>query len=284
MEPSVGKDRGSTEPAPVPELPEITASLEAICRLLQKHTGHDFSKYKKATLLRRIGRRLQGLHVTVVADYIQLLELSAAEAEALVKDILIGVTQFFRDPETFDMLARQVLPRITSAKGEQAPLRIWVPGSASGEEAYTIAMLVREHLEQSGQKLVVQLFATDIDAGILAQARQGRYSSSISESVSAERLERFFTREGEGYQASKELREMCLFSQHSLIRDPPFSQLDLISCRNVLIYLNADVQKRLVPLFHYALRPGVPPKASPRVRSCSRASTRRAASSVAKTP
>ena len=256
MEPSVGKDRGSTEPAPVPELPEITASLEAICRLLQKHTGHDFSKYKKATLLRRIGRRLQGLHVTVVADYIQLLELSAAEAEALVKDILIGVTQFFRDPETFDMLARQVLPRITSAKGEQAPLRIWVPGCASGEEAYTIAMLVREHLEQSGQKLVVQLFATDIDAGILAQARQGRYSSSISESVSAERLERFFTREGEGYQASKELREMCLFSQHSLIRDPPFSQLDLISCRNVLIYLNADVQKRLVPLFHYALRPG----------------------------
>ena len=254
--PVAEKRQSSAEPAPGPELPELTASLEALCRLIQRHTGHDFSNYKKATLLRRIRRRLQGLHVTAVADYIQLLESSAAEAEALVKDLLIGVTQFFRDPEAYVMLARQVLPRITNAKGEQAPLRIWVPGCSSGEESYTIAMLVREHLELSGQKLMVQLFATDIDAGILAQARQGRYSSSIGESVSAERLERFFTRESEGYQASKELREMCLFSQHSLIRDPPFSQLDLIACRNVLIYLNADLQKKLVPLFHYALRPG----------------------------
>jgi len=255
-DPVAGKHQGSAEPAQVPELPELTASLEALCRLIQRHTGHDFSKYKKATLLRRIRRRLQGLRVTAVADYVRLLESSAAEAEALVKELLIGVTQFFRDPETFDTLARQVLPRITNAKGEQAPLRIWVPGCASGEEAYTIAMLVHEHLEHSGQKLVVQLFATDIDTGMLAKARQGRYPSSIDESVSTERLERFFTREGEGYQASEELREMCLFSQHSLIRDPPFSQLDLIACRNVLIYLNADLQKKLVPLFHYALRPG----------------------------
>jgi len=255
-DPVAGKRQSSTEPAQVPELPELTANLEALCKLIQRHTGHDFSRYKQATLLRRIRRRLQGLRVTAVADYVQLLESSAAEAESLVKDLLIGVTQFFRDPETFDTLARQVLPRITKAKGEQAPLRIWVPGCASGEEAYTIAMLVHEHLEHSGRELAVQLFATDIDAGILAQARQGRYSSSICESVSAKRLERFFTREGEGYQASKELREMCLFSQHSLIRDPPFSQLDLISCRNVLIYLDADLQKKLVPLFHYALRPG----------------------------
>jgi PAS domain S-box-containing protein len=227
-----------------------------MCRLIQKHTGHDFCKYKKATLLRRIRRRLQGLHVTAVADYIELLESSAAEADALVKNLLIGVTQFFRDPETFDTLARQVLPRITAADGEQSPLRIWVPGCASGEEAYTVAMLVREHLERCEQKRAVQLFATDINEAVLAQARHGRYSSSIGDAVSPERLERFFTREGEGYQASKELREMCLFSQHSLIRDPPFSQLDLISCRNVVIYLNADLQKKLIPLFHYALRPG----------------------------
>ncbi len=255
-DPVAGNRQISREPAPVPELPELAASLAALCGLVQKHTGHDFSRYKKATLLRRIRRRLQGLRVTAVADYIQLLESSAAEAEALVKNLLIGVTQFFRDPETFDTLARQVLSRITDAKGEQAPLRIWVPGCASGEEAYTIAMLVRERLERCRQTRIVQIFATDIDAGILAQARMGRYSSSIGESVSTERLERFFTREGEGYQASKELREMCLFSQHSLIRDPPFSQLDLISCRNVLIYLDPDLQKKLIPLFHYALRPG----------------------------
>jgi two-component system CheB/CheR fusion protein len=177
-----------------------------MCRLIQKHTGHDFCKYKKATLLRRIRRRLQGLHVTAVADYIELLESSAAEADALVKNLLIGVTQFFRDPETFDTLARQVLPRITAADGEQSPLRIWVPGCASGEEAYTVAMLVREHLERCEQKRAVQLFATDINEAVLAQARHGRYSSSIGDAVSPERLERFFTREGEGYQASKELR------------------------------------------------------------------------------
>ena len=175
-DPVAGKRQSSTEPAQVPELPELTANLEALCKLIQRHTGHDFSRYKQATLLRRIRRRLQGLRVTAVADYVQLLESSAAEAESLVKDLLIGVTQFFRDPETFDTLARQVLPRITKAKGEQAPLRIWVPGCASGEEAYTIAMLVHEHLEHSGRELAVQLFATDIDAGILAQARQGRYS------------------------------------------------------------------------------------------------------------
>jgi len=135
-----GKSQSSTGPTPASELPELTASIEALCKLIQRHTGHDFSNYKEATLLRRIRRRLQALHVTAVADYVQLLESSATEAETLVKDLLIGDTQFFRDPETFDLLSRQILPRLTEAKGEQAPLRIWVPGCASGEEAYTIAM------------------------------------------------------------------------------------------------------------------------------------------------
>jgi PAS domain S-box-containing protein len=235
---------------------QLRDHLGPICGLVHKHTDNDFSNYKEGTLLRRIRRRLQVLRVETVSDYIHILSINRLEADALVKDLLIGVTQFFRDSDAFEFLAAQVLPHITQRKPLDAPLRIWVAGCASGEEAYTIAMLVREHLERLGQKRFVQIFATDLDTEMLLEARQGRYALSISEHVSAERLERFFVREGDAYLASKELREMCLFSQHSLIRDPPFSQLDLVSCRNVLIYLSADLQRKLVPLFHYALRPG----------------------------
>ena len=164
------------------------------------------------------------------------------------------MTQFFRDPEAFAVLAETVLPRIAAGKTDEAPIRIWVPGCASGEEAYSLAILLREQLDPIGTR--VQIFATDLDAELLAEARRGRYDAGIAEQVSPERLARFFVREGRHYQATEQLRELCIFSEHSLIRDPPFSQLDVISCRNVLIYLGAELQQKLFPLLHYALRPG----------------------------
>ena len=235
---------------------QLAAHLGAICSLIHQRTGHDFSHYKEGTLLRRLRRRFQVSHLDSVEDYLQLLEKDAAEADGLLKDLLIGVTQFFRDPDAFQALAQQIIPRIAQGKATDAPIRIWVPGCASGEEAYSIAILLREHLERLETRRFVQIFATDLDAEMLAEARHGRYPTDIAEHVSPERLARFFVREGQTYQAVKELREMCIFSEHSLIRDPPFSQLDLVSCRNVLIYLSAELQKKLVPLFHYALRPG----------------------------
>jgi PAS domain S-box-containing protein len=231
---------------------EVAANLGKICLLLHRHTGHDFNHYKEGTLLRRIRRRIQLQHLGSVADYVKKLENDAAEAAVLLKDLLIGVTQFFRDPEAFQVLAQEVLPRIVENK--TGPIRIWIPGCASGEEAYSLAILLREQLNHLQTR--AQIFATDLDTEVLAEARQGRYASEIAEQVSSERLARFFVREGNRYQATEELRDLCIFSEHSLIRDPPFSQLDLISCRNVLIYLGAELQKRLFPLFHYALRPG----------------------------
>jgi two-component system, chemotaxis family, CheB/CheR fusion protein len=234
---------------------QLAGALDRICTLIRQQTGHDFARYKEGTLVRRIQRRLQVLHVTTIDEYLQRLAVVPTEAEALVKDLLIGVTQFFRDPAAFEALAHQVLPLVVTAT-DAAPVRIWVPGCASGEEAYSLAILVREHLERLGARRSVQLFATDLDAEMLAEARHGRYALAIAEHLTPARLARFFAREGQWYQATKELREMCIFSQHSLIRDPPFSQLDLISCRNVLIYLSAELQQKLIPLFHYALRPG----------------------------
>ncbi|HEX7836746.1 MAG TPA: chemotaxis protein CheB, partial [Kofleriaceae bacterium] len=234
---------------------QVTAQLGAISEILKRQTGHDFAYYKPGTLLRRIRRRIQLLQAATVSDYVHHLEQDPVEVEQLHRDLLIGVTYFFRDAEVFTLLATDVIPKMF-AEDSRAPRRIWVAGCASGEEAYSIAILVREHLARIDSSRAVQIFATDIDSELLAKARLGRYPVRIDQQVSAERLARFFVREGDAYQVVKEVREMCTFSEHSLIRDPPFSSLDLISCRNVLIYLGADVQKKLVPLFHYALRPG----------------------------
>ena len=235
---------------------QVTASLGAICEILHRHTGHDFSNYKQGTLLRRIRRRIQIQQAPSVADYLAYLERNAAEVELLHGDLLIGVTHFFRDPDVFTALAQEVIPALFEGEDSSAPVRIWVPGCASGEEAYSIAIQVREHASRIDSRRPIRIFATDIDGELLATARQGLYSEEIRDQVSPERLERFFTREGGSYQVVKELRELCTFSEHSLIKDPPFSSLDLISCRNLLIYLSGELQKKLVPLFHYALRPG----------------------------
>jgi two-component system, chemotaxis family, CheB/CheR fusion protein len=233
----------------------LRGRLREICDLVERHTGNDFASYKEGTLLRRVRRRLQVRHVADVEDYVRLLDGDAAEAQALVKDLLIGVTRFFRDPDAFESLARQVVPRI-AASAADAPIRAWVAGCASGEEAYSIGILLREHLHRIRSKRPVQIFATDLDSEMLEDARRGRYPATILEQVGPERLARFFVREGHAYRVSDELRESCIFSRHSLIRDPPFSRLDLVSCRNVLIYLGADLQRRLLPLLHHALRPG----------------------------
>lgn len=233
-----------------------TAALQKICAHLQRRLGHDFSQYKPATLLRRIRRRMAVTQATDLAQYLERLREQPEEVDLLFRDLLIGVTRFFRDPEAFAVLAASVVPEICRSAGDGGQARVWVAGCASGEEAYSIAILFREHLAELDVAPQVKIFATDIDEHALETARQGRYPEGIAEHVSKERLERFFTRQGDFYQVDKHLREMCIFSTHNIISDPPFSRLDLVSCRNLLIYLENTVQRKLVPLFHYALRAG----------------------------
>ncbi len=245
---------GAAPSAAAPSDEQLMGCLERIYEILQHATGHDFSHYKRGTVLRRLRRRVQLHRAASTEEYVARLAKDPQEPDLLAKDLLIGVTQFFRDPEAFDYVARHVLPRIFAAKGPGHAIRIWVAGCASGEEAYSLGMLVCERLAKVTSKPLVQIFATDIDGEAIAEARQARYPAEIAQHVSPERLARFFMQEGASYRVTKEVREMCVFSEHSLIRDPPFLGLDLLSCRNVLIYLDADIQKKLVPVFHYALK------------------------------
>ncbi|HKB05215.1 MAG TPA: chemotaxis protein CheB, partial [Gemmataceae bacterium] len=235
---------------------QIADALGAVCDVLLKETDHNFKHYKTSTLVRRVGRRMQIHRIRSADQYVDRLRNDRDEVAALFKELLIGVTAFFRDPDAFDALAQQAIPQILADRPATDPVRIWVPGCATGEEAYTIAMLVRERMDQVAHPPEVQVFATDINERALTVARQGAYPLGIAEDVSPERLKRFFLRKGNQYHVVKEVRELCLFSAHDLIRDPPFSRLDLISCRNLLIYLGPHLQKKLIPLFHYALRPG----------------------------
>jgi two-component system CheB/CheR fusion protein len=235
---------------------ELEGFIGRICTILRAKTGHDFSRYKRSTLVRRIRRRMTEQKVGEVPGYIERLQESPQEVEQLFRDLLIGVTDFFRDPDAFTTLTRKVIPKLFENKGLDSQLRVWVPGCATGEEAYSLAILLREHASRMEEPPHVQVFATDIDAQALEVARQGLYPERIAEQVSAERLSRYFVRYGNLFQVSKEIRESCLFSTHNVITDPPFSRLDLVSCRNLLIYMESDLQKKLIPLFHYALRSG----------------------------
>ncbi len=230
--------------------------IRAACVILQQQTGHDFSRYKESSLGRRLARRMEQMQLTSPEAYLERLRKDPGEVDLLLKDLLINVTQFFRDPEVFAVLAREVVPRLFDEKRETDAVRVWVAGCASGEEAYTIAMLLEEHVATLEAPPEVKIFATDIDEDALAEARQGRYSAAAVASISPERLARFFNREGEGYEVKKALRDMCVFAKHNLVNNPPFSRLDLISCRNTLIYLRGDLQDELLALLHYALRPG----------------------------
>jgi len=230
-------------------------ALREIFALLRARTGHDFSNYKRSTLLRRLERRI-GLHeLADLNAYGNYLREKPDEARALLKDLLISVTNFFRDPAAFDALEERINTSLVQSKGAGDQVRIWVAGCATGEEAYSIAMLLSERLDHENEPPTVQLFASDIDEWAIRKAREGYYTLSDVADVSPERLRRFFVREGEGYRVRREVRELVLFAQHNIIKDPPFSHLDLVACRNLLIYLNRTAQQRVLEVLHFALNP-----------------------------
>jgi two-component system CheB/CheR fusion protein len=241
-------------PAITAPSPDTAAALRAIFALLRARTNHDFSHYKRATLLRRIGRRMQVHGVATLPDYVLVLQSEPDEVQALLRDLLISVTNFFRDPAAW-MRLEALLPQIFIGKQADNQVRVWVAGCASGEEAYTVAMLLAEYAATLDQPPQIQVFASDIDEAAIRAARQGIYRETIAVDVSPERLARFFVAEQGRYRVKRELRDLVLFAVHNLLRDPPFSRLDLITCRNVLIYLNRDVQEQILKLFHFTLQP-----------------------------
>jgi two-component system CheB/CheR fusion protein len=235
---------------------DATEHLTRVCALLRARLGHDFSQYKQNTLVRRIQHRMQVLQIDNVPQYIERLREEPSQLDLLFRDLLIGVTQFFRDPEAFATLESEVMPKLFESRRRNEPIRIWVPGCATGEEAYSIAILVKEAMIKREAVPQVQIFATDLDEKAVTTARHGRYRKPVS-GVRPERLERWFAKEDDDRCVIVDIREMCVFSMHDIARDPPFSKLDLISCRNLLIYLEAPLQRRLMRAFHYALRPSV---------------------------
>ena len=235
-------------------LPLPDDDLGKIFVWLRSATGVDFSHYKKATIIRRIKRRMVLRHIDSLSEYVAGLQNNRAELDALYRDILINVTSFFREPETFETLQRDVFPRLLADRPPEAPLRFWVPACSTGEEAYSIAMCALEFLRERESPVGLQIFATDISDPALEKARAGKYTEGEANEVGPERLERFFTRADGGYQVNKSVRDLCVFARQNIINDPPFSRLDLISCRNLLIYLDGSLQTKLLPIFHYSLR------------------------------
>ncbi len=244
----------------VPNDPEMLTkgqqeTIQRILTQVQIRTGHDFSQYKRSTILRRIKRRMQLTGHESLEAYLAYIHQNGLEAGSMFNDILIGVTNFFRDPQSWQTLAESAIPSIFEGKGKGEPIRAWAIGCATGEEAYTLAILFLEQRNRLGLDNPVQIFASDLDDGSLGRAREGIYPTAIETDVSWERLERFFQRQGSHYQVKRELRDMVLFANHSVLRDPPFSRLDLVSCRNLLIYLQPEMQRNVFEIFHYALNP-----------------------------
>ena len=238
--------------------PRVENSLRKVFILLRAQTGHDFSQYKPSTIHRRIERRMAVHQVDTMEAYVNYMQQTPSEVEALFRDLLIGVTSFFRDTEAFTALEKQVIPRLFASKPASSAIRVWSPGCSTGEDAYSLAILLAERQEEMKQSFKIQVFATDIDSQAIATARAGSYPTSIAADISPERLARFFTVEPDGsaYRIHKGIRDMVIFSEQDVIKDPPFSRLDMISCRNLMIYMGGDLQKKLIPLFHYALNPG----------------------------
>ncbi len=230
--------------------------MQKIFALLHSRTGNDFSGYKTSTLRRRIERRMNLQQIEDPNQYVRFLEQNPHETDILFKELLISVTSFFRDPEAFESLEDTALPALLKSRTDGDTLRIWVPGCASGEEAFSIAIVMREAMNAMRRTFEVQIFGTDLDSEAIDTARTGIYPEGIALDVPPKRLERYFVREGATYRIRKDIREMTIFALQNVIKDPPFTKLDLISCRNLLIYLHSDLQKRLLPVFHYALKPG----------------------------
>ena len=232
--------------------------LPGIIDLLRTRTAHDFTLYKPGTLQRRIERRMAmaAIETSDMNRYLELLQCDAGELDLLAKDLLINVTSFFRDPKVFDLLATKIIPDLVRNQPPGHPIRIWVAGCSTGEETYSLAMLFREQIAAAQRNVKLQVFASDVDPDAVASAREGRYPETIEADVSPARLARFFTKEGHSYVVSPELRATVVFTVQDVLADPPFSRLDLVSCRNLLIYLRPEAQARIVALFHFALREG----------------------------
>jgi len=241
-----------------PPLPKSENALKKVFILLRDQSGHDFSLYKENTIKRRIERRMAVNQIADLRNYLHFLQKTPLEVDALFRDLLIGVTNFFRDPEAFKALETRVIPRLFTGKPAGSAIRVWICGCSTGEEAYSIAILLQEQMIKLKKHFKLQLFATDIDSQAIEQARSGRYCAVISADISPERLQRFFTRETDGgaYRIIKEIRDLLVFSEQDVIKDPPFSKLDLISCRNLLIYMRSELQNKLISLFYYSLNPG----------------------------
>lgn len=229
--------------------------LTEIAAVLRGAIGHDFTDYKHSTLIRRVQRRMQALGINDVPTYIAALKAGPQEPDLLFRDLLIGVTQFFRDPEAFAALAATVIPPLLADRDPEAPIRVWVAGCASGEEVYSIAILLQEAIDELKSPVRLQVFGTDLDANAITVARSARYRQPTP-GLSPDRLARWFVQDGDHFCPVKRIRDVCVFSVHSLVKDPPFSKLDIISCRNVMIYLNSELQHRVIQTFHYALKPG----------------------------
>ena len=238
-----------------PHDPKKTSGMTRILMQLRTKTGHDFSLYKKSTVTRRIERRLLHHAIEDTDIYARFLKENPAEVTALFKELLINVTSFFRDADAFGVLQKDILPELCKDKTEQSNFRAWVAGCATGEEAYSIAILLKEWMEENHLEFKVQIYSTDLDDEAIAIARAGIYPPNITQDVTPERLRRFFSKEDTGYRIKKEIREMVVFAIQNVLKDPPFTKLDLLSCRNLLIYLGPELQNQLMPTFHYALKP-----------------------------
>jgi two-component system CheB/CheR fusion protein len=233
-------------------------AMQKIFALLRAQTGNDFSLYKKSTVHRRIERRMSIHQISSINQYVRYLQENSHEIDLLFKELLIGVTSFFREPDSFEILKDMAIPQLLKSKKSGDTLRVWVVGCSTGEEAYSIAIILRECLDdlKPDGHHKIQIYATDIDKEAIDVARQGTYPASISADVSQERLQRFFMKEDDRYRIRNEVREMIVFAQQNVLTDPPFIRLDLLSCRNLLIYLNSETQKKLLPIFHYSLEAG----------------------------
>ena len=233
-------------------------AMQKIFAMVRAQTGNDFSLYKMSTTGRRIERRMSVHQLDNINQYVRYLQENPHEIELLFKELLIGVTSFFRDSEAFDVLKQEVIPKLLKSKRPGDSIRVWVVGCSTGEEAYSIAMVLKECIDDLKHKtnFKIQIYATDIDREAIDVARQAIYPVNISADISPERLQRFFIKEDDGFRVRKELREVIVFAMQNVLLDPPFTKLDILTCRNLLIYLNAELQKRLLPLFHYSLNPG----------------------------
>ncbi|MFD1787916.1 CheR family methyltransferase [Sphingomonas floccifaciens] len=234
----------------------VADHIDDMCRVLRTAIGHDFSGYKRSTLVRRVERRMHVLGIDTGRAYLNRIRNDANECDALFRDLLINVTRFFRDTEAFEMLRQRVVEPLMAGRPSDEDIRVWIPGCSSGEEAYSIAMMFAEAARLSGEPLAVQIFATDIDEQMLSIAREGSYPASALADLPPPLRERYTIPHAERFQIAPAIRDMIRFSSHSLVKDPPFSRIDLVSCRNLLIYFDDQLQQSVIPLFHYALRPG----------------------------